>query len=907
MKIRALAIAIFVCAVSLLPAQGILQTNGKAIVNESGDTILLRGMGLGGWMLQEGYMLQTASFANPQYQIRAAIEELIGEENTDIFYDAWLANHVTKADIDSLKAWGFNSVRLPMHYKLFTLPIEEEPIPGEQTWLETGFILTDSLISWCAQNEMWVVLDLHGAPGGQGYDEGISDYDPTKPSLWESTDNQDKTVALWRRLAERYANETWVAGYDLINEPNWDLPGGTLLRQVYGRITDAIREVDQQHIIFIEGNWFANDFTGLTPPWDDNMVYSPHKYWSFNDQGSIQWVLDMREQYNVPLYLGESGENSNTWFKDAITLLETNEIGWAWWPMKKIESVAGPLSVIKTPEYQQLLNYWENGGSTPDPEFARATLMEITDNLLIGNCIYQKDVIDAMFRQQTENTAKPFNTQSIPGVVYPTDFDMGEAGVAYSDETIANYQVSTGQFTAWNQGWAYRNDGVDIERSSDPLGNGYNVGWIEDGEWMQYDVNVETTGVYEVRVRVASQPGGGNFNFVADGAAVSIPFYVSSTGGWQTWEDRVVPNVILDSSIEKLQFHAPEGGYNLSRFEFIYVGPTTGLPTQFLSAFTINGESIQVNLNKPLMAGSVPDVSDFTVYKNGNIAPITNVMLHPDNTRSLQFTVDDNFVATDVIKVSYNGDALIAIDETPLNIFILKTVENTLSPYFPIPGRIEAENYSNQFGIQLEETTDTGGGFNIGFLDVGDVADYLVNVTQSGVYDLAFRTAAESATGGLRLLRMNEDGSSTILGNYSFSPTGGWQSWATTDTQVTLLAGEQRLRIEITASQFNINWFDFSLAGSTAVQEEEALAHLQVFPNPSPGQFRLQATVDQPQPMQLKVFAADGQLLYAESLAGTTQLDETLNLHFLPTGNYHLLIRGIDGKLQARRTLIRVD
>jgi len=186
-------------------AQNLLQTNGKAIVNESGDTIILRGMGLGGWMLQEGYMLQTAGFASPQWAIKAKIEELIGPDNTQTFYDAWLANHVRKADIDALKSWGFNSVRLPMHYNLFTLPIQDEPVEGEHTWLDTGFELTDSLIDWCKQNEMYVILDLHGAPGGQGYDQAISDYNPAYPSLWESDLNKAKTVALWRRLAERYA------------------------------------------------------------------------------------------------------------------------------------------------------------------------------------------------------------------------------------------------------------------------------------------------------------------------------------------------------------------------------------------------------------------------------------------------------------------------------------------------------------------------------------------------------------------------------------------------------------------------------------------------------------------------------------------------------------------------------
>ena len=101
-----------------MSGQGFLKTSGKSIVNENGENVILRGMGLGGWMVQEGYMLQTASFANPQHQIRAKIEQLIGEANTAAFYDAWLENHVRKIDIDSLKSWGFNSVRLPMHYNL---------------------------------------------------------------------------------------------------------------------------------------------------------------------------------------------------------------------------------------------------------------------------------------------------------------------------------------------------------------------------------------------------------------------------------------------------------------------------------------------------------------------------------------------------------------------------------------------------------------------------------------------------------------------------------------------------------------------------------------------------------------------------------------------------------------------
>jgi len=136
----------------LLSAQGFLKTDGPQIVNEKGEKIIFRGMGLGGWMLQEGYMLRVQGIGQQQNVIRAKIEDLIGKEKTEEFYNTWLANHTRKIDIDSMKAWGFNSVRLPMHYNLFTLPVEEEPLVGLNAWNPKGFALTDSLLVHCQQD-----------------------------------------------------------------------------------------------------------------------------------------------------------------------------------------------------------------------------------------------------------------------------------------------------------------------------------------------------------------------------------------------------------------------------------------------------------------------------------------------------------------------------------------------------------------------------------------------------------------------------------------------------------------------------------------------------------------------------------------------------------------------------------
>jgi aryl-phospho-beta-D-glucosidase BglC (GH1 family) len=886
-------------------AQHFLSTNGKAIVNENQDTILLRGMGLGGWMVQEGYMLQTAGFANPQHEIRATIQDLIGEASTEEFYDAWLANHVRKADIDSLKSWGFNSVRLPMHFNLFTLPIEDEPVAGEQTWLEKGFVLTDSVISWCAQNEMHVILDLHAAPGGQGRDAAISDYDATKPSLWESQANRDKGVALWGRLAERYADEQWVAGYDLLNEPNWELPGNVLLREFYVDCTNAIRLTDQRHIIFIEGNWWANDFTGLTPPWDDQIVYSPHKYWSTNDEATMQWVIDLRNTYDVPLYLGETGENSNVWFRDAVRLYEDLDMGWAWWPMKKIESIAGPLSIKKTPEYQTLLDYWSGNAPRPTAEFGRAALMQVAEEgLMVENCRYQKDVIDALFRQVYSDETIPFNTQQIPGIVYPSDFDMGVVGQAYYDVDVANYSVSTGIYNAWNNGWIYRNDGVDLEQTSDTVNtNGLNVGWIDTDEWMQYDVVVAESGVYDIEVRVASGGSGGRFHFSMGGAQLTPSTFAPPTAGWQNWQTVTIPNVILAATDKKLRFYADQAGYNLGSFTFIATGTEgASVATNFMSATTIDEYSIQMNTNK-FMATTLPaSPAGFEITVDGNTIPITGLSTSSDNPRIIKFDVDYVLKSTETIKISYAGDQVKSVDGTNLNDFTLEDVKNTLNFVHQIPGRIESEDFDFQMGISLEDATDVGGGQNIAFLDAGDYLDYEVYVTTDGTYRIDYRTAALFGSGQIDVQLIDKEGNVLVVNSPTFANTGDWQGWATTVSEnVQLTAGRYTMRVLITRSPFNMNWLEFTLLPNSASSLGNIFTEIKVYPNPSSGIFNLPVEIKPSQDIHLKVYTLTGQEVLSRTFRGSVGVQEAISLVDRPAGVYFLVLRLADGQTYSAK------
>ncbi len=885
-------------------AQNFLQTKGRAIVNEDQDTILLKGMGLGGWMVQEGYMLQTSGFANPQHKIRETIENLIGTEDTDLFYEAWLSNHVRKSDVDSLKAWGFNSVRLPMHYNLFTLPIEDEPVVGEDTWLDKGFQLTDQLIEWCKENEMYVILDMHATPGGQGYDAAISDYDDTKPSLWESAENRRKLVALWTRISARYANEEWVAGYDLINEVNWDLPGGSALKTIYQNITEEIRGQGDNHIVFIEGNWFANDFSGLTPPWTDNFVYSPHKYWSNNDEETMQWVIDLRNNYNVPLYLGETGENSNVWFRDAARLFEDLDIGWAWWPMKKVEAIAGPLSIIKSNEYQTLLDYWSGSGSAPTAAFARDALMDLTEKLKTENCVYQKDVIDALFRQVFSNETLPFKNHTVPGLIHATDYDLGVVGQAYQDKTVANYQVSTGEFTTWNEGWAYRNDGVDIEQSENTINsNGYNVGFMDVDEWMQYEVNVEESGVYEAHVRTSSGGSGGMFHFSMDGVDITPKSVAGPTGDWQNWQTVVVPNIILNEGDKKLRFHTDAAGYNLSSFDFIKTGINVEeLSTIFVSAQTLDDKTIQLTVNKSINAASLSLPGGFEIFINGSSVPLTDIAIDSENNRKIKFTSNVVMNSTQVIRISYSGAEIEAVDNTKLLDFEMEDVKNTLSIVHQIPGRIQSEDFIFQSGVSLESTTDTGGGQNIGFLDVNDYLDYDVNVTVAGTYKIDYRTAAQFGTGGVQLQLIDANGVSTTVNSPTFSSTGDWQTWVTTSETAILPKGRYTMRVLITQSPFNMNWMDFDLI--TEVNElVNGIETVNVYPIPSDDIINIEASLAIPQDVDIMILDMKGKLLMQKEIKNASQIDETISIDGILAGYYLLKMEAANGTVYTKRFL----
>ena len=376
-----------------LPAQEtrskFVSVRGKEFVAPGGKPLFLKGINVGNWLLPEGYMFEFKRVNSPQ-RIYEAFNQLVGETEARKFWKAFQANYITAEDIKFIRRAGFNSVRVPFSYRLLVTGGEPRRLEG------VGYELLDKIVRWCRQENLYVILDMHAAPGGQTGDN-IDDGDGY-PFLFENAEDQELTVKIWQKLAARYRNETIVIGYDLLNEPiahffdqNHFNPK---LEPFYKRLTAAIREVDKNHLIFLGGAQWNSNFKPFGVPFDDKLVYTFHKYWTAPDQSVIQEYVDFSDKYNVPLYMGESGENSYEWIDAFRQTLERNRISWCFWTFKRLNAEATVASVKKPADWDEIVKFTENPRLTfedvrkarPDKAKIERALGEYLENIKFANC-----------------------------------------------------------------------------------------------------------------------------------------------------------------------------------------------------------------------------------------------------------------------------------------------------------------------------------------------------------------------------------------------------------------------------------------------------------------------------------------------------------------------------------------
>jgi endoglucanase len=374
----------------LFLSPGWVERRGTELVCEE-KPVRLRGMCLGNWWVPEGYMFGFTKATSPT-QIERGVLELLGPEESDAFWSAYRAAYVTRADLELLARSGFNTVRVPLHWKFLR-------DPGELQRL-------DWLIQECKRLNLWVLPDLHAAPGGQtgdNIDDGAS-----YPWLFESPASRKLAAELWREIAERYKDEPTVLGYELLNEPIPNWPGYTELHpkldEVYREIGAAIRKVDGRHLLFLDGAEWATKFEHVSTDWDSRLVLAFHRYWA--DPQAIQPYLDVRKSRGVPLLMSESGENNTQWIGDFRKRLEKEEVGWYFWPYKKMKTDSC-VALIQTPPHWDKVVAWMDGFGLegeerrklrPSRAEARAAFEGLLENVRLERCSVQRGFLEALLK-----------------------------------------------------------------------------------------------------------------------------------------------------------------------------------------------------------------------------------------------------------------------------------------------------------------------------------------------------------------------------------------------------------------------------------------------------------------------------------------------------------------------------
>jgi endoglucanase len=350
-----------------------IHADGTRLVDGGGGEFAVKGINLGNWLVPEGYMFKFKHALSPM-QISELFEALLGAEAASRFWSEFRDAYVAKEDIDFLKAAGFNTVRVPLNWRLFVQPGEE----AEADLFEgPGWALVDRLVQWCRDAGLRVIVDLHAAPGGQtgvNHDDG-----PGFPLTFYVPRYRQLTVALWRKLAARYRDETAVLGYDLLNEPispysdtNYLNPR---LEPLYRDIVAAIRSVDPNHVVLLGGGQWDTNFAMFDRPFDSNAVYTYHKFWIAPTRDGLQEYIDFSNRWNVPVLIGETGEYNIGWNDKFHRLQERLGIGWIFWPYKNLDSDLSVVSIAKPVGWDLIADADSVGHSAlPPREQARAIL-----------------------------------------------------------------------------------------------------------------------------------------------------------------------------------------------------------------------------------------------------------------------------------------------------------------------------------------------------------------------------------------------------------------------------------------------------------------------------------------------------------------------------------------------------
>jgi endoglucanase len=332
-----------------------LKTKKTAIVDAHDRPVLLHGVNFGGWLMMEAYFTHAPNLAEQLF--KRNFEKALGAKALREFELKFRSTFITEEDFKNVARLGMNVIRLPFNCRL----IETSPYQ----YSKEGLAYLKESIRLAKKHGLWVILDLHAAPGAQNHDWHSDSLGPA--GLWTSKSHQHRTYAIWEFLSDHFKDESTVAGYDVLNEPVMD--NVPLLNRFYKELIKKIRSIDRHHILFVEGNRWAQDIDCLENFEDDNLSLSIHFYipleltfnfipglsyplkskaGSWNRKAMYQFLSKyekLAKKRQTPIFVGEYGVHSrdgfyheDQWVKDVIHCF--NQLGFhrTYWTYKAVKN-----------------------------------------------------------------------------------------------------------------------------------------------------------------------------------------------------------------------------------------------------------------------------------------------------------------------------------------------------------------------------------------------------------------------------------------------------------------------------------------------------------------------------------------------------------------------------------------